>query len=133
MAAVAAAPKAAIPATFSVPARRLNSCPPPRRRGSSPLNPSARTNAPTPLGPPILCADNGEKVGAQFRHIERYFAEGLDRIDVQETARCVNDLGRFRDRLDRAGFVIGQHDRHQRGRATAKQFPQMIEIDDARG
>ena len=32
--------------------------PPPRKSGSSPLNPSDRTSAPTPLGPPILCADS---------------------------------------------------------------------------
>src|SRR3954447_10069287 len=52
-----AAPKPAIPATFSVPARRLSSCPPPRSKGSSPATPSSTTSAPTPLGPPILCAE----------------------------------------------------------------------------
>ena len=93
--------------------------------------PSARTSAPTPLGPPILCADNVRRSAPNAAHIKRDFAERLDRIDVQKPARRVNDLGRRRDGLDGAGFVIGQHDRHQRRRAVAKQFVQMIEIDDA--
>ena len=54
----AATPNATIPATFSVPARMPRSCPPPRtRRSSISASPDASASAPTPFGPPILCAE----------------------------------------------------------------------------
>ena len=125
MAAFAAAPKPAMPATFSVPARRPSSWPPPRSSGSSPCRPSASTSAPTPLGPPILCADSVSRSAPSRSDIERDFAERLDRIDMQQAARLMDDLGRFSDRLDRAGLVVGQHDRDQRRRAAVEQRAQM--------
>ena len=51
------APKPAMPATFSVPARRPRSWPPPRCSGGERRARRARTSAPTPCGPPSLCAD----------------------------------------------------------------------------
>ncbi len=55
---LAAAPKPAIAATFSVPARAPRSWPPPRISGSPRLKARlAATIAPAPFGPPILCAD----------------------------------------------------------------------------
>src|SRR5215211_1948904 len=57
-AAADAAPKAAIPPTFSVPARPPRSCPPPLTSGSPRCSVSSRrTRAPTPLGPPSLWAE----------------------------------------------------------------------------
>ena len=57
-AAAAAAPKPAMAATFSVPARMLRSCPPPLISGSRRLSAAGRPmSAPTPLGAPILCPD----------------------------------------------------------------------------
>ena len=44
----------------------------------------------------------------------------------------MDDPGGLRDRLDRAGLVVGQHHRHQRRRAAGQQLAQMIEIDQAR-
>mmetsp|Transcript_18145 Transcript_18145/g.28203 ORF Transcript_18145/g.28203 Transcript_18145/m.28203 type:complete len:867 (-) Transcript_18145:2198-4798(-) len=55
-AAAAAAPKPAIPITFSVPERRPISCPPPLICATT-SRPCLITNAPTPLGPPSLCAE----------------------------------------------------------------------------
>src|SRR5581483_10793749 len=52
----ATAPNPAMPARFSLPARRPRSCPPPRNSGASSM-PSAMARAPTPIGPPSLCAD----------------------------------------------------------------------------
>ncbi len=54
-ASAAAAPTPAMPGTFSVPARRPRSCPPPRTTGDN-ATPSRMYSAPTPLGPPNLCA-----------------------------------------------------------------------------
>ena len=53
------------------------------------------------------------KIGAHRIDIKRYFSKGLDRVDMQQSARGMDDFGRLRDRLNRAGFVVGQHDRHQ--------------------
>ena len=53
----ATAPKPAIVTRFSVPARRRSSWPPPWMSGST-GTPSRTTSAPTPTGPPNLCADN---------------------------------------------------------------------------
>ena len=50
---------------------------------------------------------------------------------MQQAARLMDDLGGLGDRLDRAGLVVGQHDRDQRRRAVREQRPQMVEIDDA--
>ena len=55
----AAAPKPAIPMTFSVPLRKPFSCPPPKMTGVSAFVFrifSLTKSAPTPFGPPILCA-----------------------------------------------------------------------------
>ena len=48
-----AAPKPAIPITFSVPDLRPISCPPPPNISDTSV-PDLTTRAPTPLGPPIL-------------------------------------------------------------------------------
>ena len=45
-----------IPATWVVPDRRPSSCPPPGNSARSGV-PDRTTSAPTPLGPPNLCAD----------------------------------------------------------------------------
>ena len=52
----AAAPKPTMPATFSVPPRRRRSWPPPLTKAGR-LTPSRTIRAPTPRGPPSLCAE----------------------------------------------------------------------------
>ncbi len=60
VAAFAAAPNPAIPATLCVPARAYFSCPPPSKRvGVCPHIPKA--SAPTPCGPPILWEESVKK------------------------------------------------------------------------
>ena len=53
----ATAPKPAMAATFSVPARRRSSCPPPWISGAM-ASPSRITSAPAPNGPPALWAES---------------------------------------------------------------------------
>ena len=78
------------PTTFSVPARRP--APGRRRAAAAPaVTPSARINAPTPLGPPILCAETVNKIRPQCIDIERYFSERLDRVDMQQPAGRMDD------------------------------------------
>ena len=59
-ASLAAAPNPAMPGTFSVPARRLRSCPPPVWPAAS-RTPRRTHSAPTPLGPLSLCADSDSR------------------------------------------------------------------------
>jgi len=51
---------ATIPATLCVPLRRSRSWPPPIRRGSTDVAPRTK-RAPTPFGPPNLCADTATR------------------------------------------------------------------------
>ena len=50
---------------------------------------------------------------------------------MQQPACLMDDLGDFADRLERAGLVIGQHDRDQRRRPVGKQLAQVVEVDHA--
>ena len=72
-----------------------------------------RTDA---LGATDLVRRKRHQISIQYIDIKRYFSERLNRVDVQKTARFVDDLGHLGDRLHGAGFVVGQHDRDQRGR-----------------
>jgi hypothetical protein len=56
----------------------------------------------------------GDEIGTHGADIPPNSARGLDRVDVQEAARGVDEARRLRDGLDDAGFVVGGHDRHQR-------------------
>ena len=109
-----------------VPARRRAAAAP----GPAPPRPEPRR--PTPLGPPILCADSVSKIGSYRFEIKRDFSERLDRIDMQQPARGMDDVGHLGHRLHGAGLVVGQHHRHQRRRAVGKQRAQVVEIDEAR-
>src|SRR3981081_2082271 len=63
--------------------------------------------------------------------IKWYFYESLDRVYMQQAPRGTDDFGRLRDRLHRAGFVVGQHHRHQRRRTAVQHRTQMIEVQQA--
>ena len=101
-----------MPATFSVPARRRRSWPPPLIR-ARPATPSRSTSAPTPLGPPILCAESVIMSAPSAPKSSGSLAGDLNRIGMQKTARLMDDLGSFSDRLDGAGFVVGRHQRNE--------------------
>ena len=66
-----------------------------------------------------------QKIGAQVIEIERDSPRRLDRIHMQKTTRLVDDLSDLADRLNNAGFVIGQHDGNQR-RRPGQQRPQRV-------
>ena len=121
MAAFAAAPKPAIPATFSVPARRPSSCPPPRSSGSSPCTPSATTSAPTPLGPPILCAESVTRSARSALISNGIFPSAWIASTCSRPPASCTMSATSRDRLNRAGLVVGQHHRHQRRRPVGQQ------------
>ena len=83
MAVFTATPKPAMPATFSVPARRPSSCPPPFNTGSRPRKPLRHDQRADAFGAADLVRRKGRKVRAYRVNIERNFAERLDRVDMQ--------------------------------------------------
>ena len=66
-----------------------------------------------------LVRRNAQKIGPQLLDIEQDLAKRLNRIDVQQPAGGVHELGRLTHRLDHAGLVVGRHQRHQRLGALA--------------
>ena len=108
----AATPKPTMPATFSVPARRRRSWPPPLIRGST-GHAFAEHESADALGSADLVRRKRHHVGAERGEIERQPAGDLNRIGMQNTARRMDDLGCFGDRLDGAGFVVGRHQRNE--------------------
>jgi hypothetical protein len=77
----AAAPKPTIPATFSVPARRPRSCGPPVASVVS-ASPRRIQSAPTPVGPPSLCADSERQSTPRRADVDRDAARRLRGVGV---------------------------------------------------
>ena len=55
-----------------------------------------------------------EIIDAKQAHIDRDLAKPLHRITDRQTARFPHDPRRFRDRLDHAGLIVGQHEAQHR-------------------
>ncbi len=100
MAALTAAPKAAMPATFSVPARRPSSCPPPTQQRLQPLDVLGQHQRADALGAADLVRRKRHQIGLHRSDIKRYFPKRLDRVDMQQPAGRMHDVGDFGDRLD---------------------------------
>ena len=83
MAACTAAPNPAIPATFSVPARRPSSWPPPRMRWLEAEQALCQHQRAGPLGTADLVRGKRYQIGIQYLDIDRNFSKRLDRVDVQ--------------------------------------------------
>ena len=75
MAALAAAPKPAMPATFSVPARRPCSCPPPRSSGSKPCNALGQHQRADALGAADLVRRQRQQIGADRQPYRTEFCQ----------------------------------------------------------
>ncbi len=73
----------------------------------------------------------GDEVRAKGHDVERNASQRLHGVDMQNAARGVDQLRRVRDRLQRAGLVVGQHDGDECGCAGRQQASQSLEIDDA--
>ena len=130
----AATPKPTMPATFSVPARRRRSWPPPLIRGST-GHAFAEHESADALGSADLVRRKRHHVGAKRAEIERQPAGDLNRIGMQNTARRMDDLGCGSDRLDGAGFVVGRHQRNEGPPPSemvfGKLFLKHAEVDNA--
>ena len=88
-----------------------------------------RISAPTPFGPPILCAERVSR-SAPRTPISRGNAAGrLHGIDMQQAARRMDDRGRLRDRLHHAGLVVGKHERDERPNRPGHRIRKRSEVD----
>ena len=106
----AAAPKPAMPATFSVPAARAALLAAAVDQRIADAGHRALISAPTPCGPPILCADSVIRSAPSALKSQGIRPGALHRIDMQEAASRVHDRRHLGDRLDHAGLVVGEHD-----------------------
>ena len=89
----------------------------------------ARTSAPTPFGPADLVGRERQQIGAQHGDVAIDTARRLHGIDMEQTARRMNDRRGFRHRLNDAGFVVGEHQRNQRPRRFGNGFGERRQIE----
>lgn len=61
-----------------------------------------------------LVGSEGEGGGMESGKIDRNFSDGLNRVDVQGDIFRMAGQSEFRDRLEDAGFVVGEHQTDQR-------------------
>src|SRR5947209_12617597 len=66
------------------------------------------------LGAAELVGAQRQQVGPERFDVERNAPRGLDRINVQQAALAMHDLGRGRDRLHCPGLVVGRHEGDKR-------------------
>ncbi len=71
---------------------------------------------------------HGVKIHAQSVHVYRYLGQSLHSIGMQIQVRLVGDARDFRDRLQRAEFVIGVHHSNQ-NRGSAQRAADIVRID----
>ena len=112
------------PATFSVPARSPRSWPPPRISGSADAVPRRADQRADALGAADLVRRERQKIGAECADIDSDPAWRLDRVDMQQAAGLMHDVGDLANRLDDAGLVVGQHD----ARPAAARRPISVSI-----
>ena len=122
-AASAAAPIPAMPTRFSVPERRPISWPPPVIQGLT-SSPCRTISAPTPFGPPNLCAETSARSAPVQPNADRHLADRLHQIQQQPAGAAaagqrpqpVDFPGR---RRDQPGLVIRVAHRQRLARPRA--------------
>ena len=75
-----------------------------------------RTSAPTPLAPPILCADSVRRSAPSAAISHGIRPAACTASTWSKPPARMHDGGGLRDRLHHAGLVVGEHQRHQRPR-----------------
>ena len=86
-------------------AQLLTAAPQQRLEAEQALGQNQGANA---LGAADLVRRKRYKIGIHRIDIKRYFSKCLNRIDMQQSACAMDDIGHFRDRLNGAGFVVGR-------------------------
>ena len=127
--ATAAAPKPAMAATFSVPARCPRSCPPPLISGAAMWMSPRRTSAPAPCGPPILCADSVSRSAPRSSMRQAMRPGACTASTCRRPLAAWTNSADLRDRLDHAGFVVGEHDRNKRVLGSSKRASESMTIE----
>ena len=125
-----AAAIATMPATFSVPGRRPRSWLPPRSIGVQRV-PLRTTSAPTPFGPWNLCAESETRFAPIVRMSNGTLPMPWTASMCSGTFLLVAHFGDMLDRMHHAGFVVGEHDRDERG-VVADRVAQRVHVEAAR-
>src|SRR5262249_14486649 len=81
------------------------------------------------LGPADLVRRESEEIGTQRGEIACDAAHSLDCIDMQKTARAMDDCRGLGDRLNDAGLVIGEHQGNKRTRRFTDDRSQRRQIE----
>ena len=75
----------------------------------------SRIQEPDTFGAVELVCGRGEQIDFVILNIYGNMSDSLDRIHVEGNSLSPADLTDFTDRLDRADFIVGVHDRHETG------------------
>ena len=113
-------PSPTAPATSGVPERTSRSCPPPCSSGTHAVS-RRSSSAPTPVGPPNLCAATLIADSPLAGEVDRDLSDRLHGVAVHRNVEFGRDRGQFGDRHDGADLVVGPHHRHQRHVVVALQ------------
>ena len=113
-----------MPATFSVPARRLRSCLPPLKNGRQP-DAALHPQRPDAFRAVELVRRHRQQIDAELPDVHRYLARALHGIGVKQRPVSMGDGGELGDRLDRADLVVGVHHRHE-GRVVGHGLAQPV-------
>ena len=129
-----AAAKPTMPGRLGVPARRRPSCPPPRCSRRAAPGPARSTSAPTPGGPPSLCADRLTRSAPSSARVQGSLPNAWAASQCSSAAGRVHEPGDLGDRLHHAGLVVGQHHRDEAGPLVApSRSRQRRQVDHAVG
>src|SRR6185437_8999031 len=79
----------------------------------SDMNIAAANERAHALRPAELMRGKTHEIGAEFVHPASNTARTLHRVNVQHAICGMHDVRDLRNRLDNAGFVIGEHDRYK--------------------
>ena len=115
-----AAPKPTMAGTFSMPPRRARSWSPPTSSGSS-RRPRRTSRAPTPLGPPSLCALTDIRSAPRSSKSIGTWPAGGGGVDVHEHAASRHAATTSATGCTRADLVVGPLAVHERRRRRARR------------
>ena len=93
----------------------------------------ARASAPTPYGPPSLCAVRVSASTPVVGEVDRHRADRLDGVGVHRDAVRGGERDDLLDRLQGADLVVGPHHRDQRDRrgVALDRLPERLDVEPA--
>ena len=75
--------------------------------------------APAPCGPTKFMSGQRKQIDAERTDVDRNAAKRLHRIAEQISTMVLHDMRGLSDRMNHAGFIVGQHQCHERSACGA--------------